>query len=193
MTFSKKASSTPYFLHIQNIMAQAGTDLGVYPTNFDKYYLIAYGILGETMDLDPNKTYDYHTAFDIKPTEVVYNVNLDVNRKKILNIAPDRRKNNSAATVKMIKNLETKLSPHTTNNVYREIFEEFYALNDASNYKIMEGISGIMISDILPHIYFPRMDTTNVLEGGLRLQNTTLSLELLVKGALLFMLLCSCG
>ena len=61
-----------------------------------------------------------------------------MNRKKILNIAPDRTKNNSAATVKMIKNLETKLSPHTTNNVYREIFEEFYALNDASNYKIME-------------------------------------------------------
>ena len=54
-------------------MAQSGIDLNTYPTNFDKYYLIAYGILGETMDLDPNKTYDYHRAFDIKPTEVVYN------------------------------------------------------------------------------------------------------------------------
>ena len=50
------------------------------------------------MDLNPNKTYDYHTAFNIIPTEVVYNVNLDMNRKKILNIAPDRSKNNSAAT-----------------------------------------------------------------------------------------------
>ena len=38
-----------------------------------------------------------------------------------------------------------------------------------------------MISGIVPHIYFPRMDTTNVLEGGLRLQNTTLSLELFSK------------
>ena len=57
------------------------------------------------------KTYDYHTAFDIKPTEVVYNVDIDMNRKKILNIAPDRNRNNSAATVKMIKDLETKLSP----------------------------------------------------------------------------------
>ena len=66
--FSKTASSTPYFLHIQNIMSQAGTDLNTYPTNFDKYYLKAYGILGETMDLDPNKTYDYQTAFDIKAT-----------------------------------------------------------------------------------------------------------------------------
>ena len=38
-----------------------------------------------------------------------------------------------------------------------------------------------MISGILPHIYFPRMDTTNVLEGGLKLHNTTLSLELFRK------------
>ena len=44
-----------------NIMVQAGSDLGVYPANFNKYYLIAYGINGETMDLDPNNTYDYVT------------------------------------------------------------------------------------------------------------------------------------
>ena len=44
------------------------------------------------------------------------------------NIAVDKTKNNSAATVKMVKDLETKLSPYTTNNVYREIFEEFYDL-----------------------------------------------------------------
>ena len=132
------------------------------------------------MDLDPNKTYDYHTAFDIKPTEVVYNVDLDMNRKKILNIAPDRTKNNSAATVKMVKDLDTKLSPYTK-NVYREIFEEFYDLSDASNYKIIIGVSGIMVSGIKPNIYFPRMDIANIWEGGLRLRNTTLSLKLFSK------------
>ena len=73
------------------------------------------------------------------------------------------------------------MSPHTKNNAYKEIFEEFYDLSDASNYKITIEILGIMISGILPHIYFPRMDTTNVLEGGLRLHNTTLSLELFSK------------
>ena len=88
-------------------------------------------------------TYDYYTAFDIKPTEVVYNVNLEMNRK-----------NNSAATVKMVKDLETKLSPHTKNNAYRKIFEEFYDLSDASNHKITIGISGIMISGILPQNLF---------------------------------------
>ena len=119
--FSKTASSLPYFLHVENIMAQAGSDLGVYPTYFDKYYLIAYGILGETIDLDPNKTHDYHTAFDIQPTKVVYNVDLDMNRKKILNIDLDQSRSNSAATVKTVKDLY----PFTKNNVYRASFEEF--------------------------------------------------------------------
>ena len=96
--------------------------------------MIAYGVFGKVSSIDHQKTYDYHTAFDIKPTEVVYNVDLDMNRKKILNIAPDKTKNNSAATVKMVKDLETKLSPHTTNNTYREIFEEFYDFSDASKY-----------------------------------------------------------
>ena len=75
-------------------MAQVGSDLEVCATNFNEYYLIAYGILGETMDLDPNKTYDYHTAFDIQPTKGVYNVDLNMNRKKILNIALDKNRGN---------------------------------------------------------------------------------------------------
>ena len=181
VTFSKTASSTPYFLHIQDVMAQSGIDLNTYPTNFNDYYLITYGILGETMDLDPNKTYDYHTAFDIKPTAVVYNVDLDMNRKKILNIAPDRTRNNLAATVKTVKNLETKLSPHTTNNAYREIFEEFYDFSNAGIYKIVQGISGIIINGLLPNIYFTNMNIANVEEGGLRIQNKPVSLELFGK------------
>ena len=104
-----------------------------------------------------------------------------MNRKKILNIAPDRTKNNSAATVRMVKDLETKLSPHATNNVYREIFKEFYDFSDAGYYKIVQGISDIMVTGILPNIYFPRMDIANIWEGGLRIQNTTLSFELFSK------------
>ena len=42
VVFSKTASSTPYFLHVENTMAQVGTDLNVYPTNFNKYYLLVY-------------------------------------------------------------------------------------------------------------------------------------------------------
>ena len=42
VVFSKTASSTPYFLDVENTMAQVGTDLNVYPTNFNKYYLLVY-------------------------------------------------------------------------------------------------------------------------------------------------------
>ncbi|MCG8405433.1 MAG: hypothetical protein MI923_09570 [Phycisphaerales bacterium] len=120
------------------------------------------------MDLNPNKTYDYHTACDITPTRVVYNVDLDMNRKKILNITPDKSRNNSAATVKMVKDLEAKLGPHTK-NVYREIFEEFYDFSDVSNYNLTLGASGITFTGINPNITFPQMNIANVQEGGLRL------------------------
>ena len=124
--------------------------------------------------IDPQKTYDYQTALDIKPTEVVYNVDVDMYRKKILNIAPDKTRNNSAATVKMVKDLETKLSPHTKNNAYREIFEEFYDLTDASIYKLAtEQPSGV--------VTFSRMNIANIQEGGLRLQNKQLNLALFSK------------
>ena len=118
-------SDTFYSLDLYVNIPQSGIDLNTYPKNWTNNWMIAYGVFGKVSSIDPQKTYDYHTAFDIKPTEVVYNVDLDMNRKKILNIAPDKTKNNSAATVKMVKELETKLSPHTTNNAYREILRNF--------------------------------------------------------------------
>ena len=65
VVFSKTASSTAYFLDVENTKAQVGSDLGVYPIRFNKYYLVPCGILSETMNLDLNKTYDYHTGFDV--------------------------------------------------------------------------------------------------------------------------------
>ena len=44
--------------------------------------MIAYGILGAVSNIDPHKVNDSHTAFDIKPTEVVYNVDINANNKK---------------------------------------------------------------------------------------------------------------
>ena len=181
VNFQKTVSVLYYSPDLYVNIPQTGIDLHNYPKNWTNNWMIAYGVFGKVSSIDPQKTYDYHTAFDIKPTEVVYNVDLDMNRKKILNIAPDRTKSNSAATAKMVKDLETKLSPYTKNNVYREIFEEFYDLSDASNYKITIGVSGIMVSGIQPNIYFPRMDIANIWEGGLRIKNTTLSLELFSK------------
>lgn len=75
----------------------------------------------------------------------------------------------------MVKDLETKLSPHTTNNAYRKIFEEFYDFSDAGTYRIVVAgqPSGIIINGLLPNITFPITDIANVWKGGLRLNNKT--------------------
>ena len=78
--------------------------------------------MGSASSIDPDKVYDYHTAFDIHPTEVVFNVDINANQKNIRNIALDRNSDNSAATVGMLK----ELIPFTTNNIYRQHFDEFY-------------------------------------------------------------------
>ena len=85
--------------------------------------------MGSVSSIDPDKVYDYHTAFDIQPTEVVFNVDINANQKNIRNIALDRNSDNSAATVGMVK----ELIPFTTNNIYRQYFDEFF--NDADKYK----------------------------------------------------------
>ena len=131
----RKTTSVPYFLHILVNIPQTGTDLAVYPRQFSGVYMIAYGIMATASNVDPDKTYDYHTAFDILPTEVKYNVNINANNKNILNIALDKNNNNSAATVGMVK----ELIPFTTNNVYRQYFEEFYDFSDADIYGLNIG------------------------------------------------------
>ena len=110
-----------FFLHILVNIPNVGNDLSVYPMQFSGVYLIAYGIMSSVSNIDPDKVYDYHTAFDIKPLEVEYNVDINANNKKILNIALDKNQNNSAATVGMVK----EFIPFTKNLVYRHYFEEF--------------------------------------------------------------------
>ena len=87
---------------------------------------------------------------------------------KILNIASDRTKNNSAATVKMVKDLETKL-------------RNFYDLSDAGIYKLQTRPSGVVFIGLLPNIYFTSMFIANVEKGGLRIQTKPISLRLFGK------------
>ena len=123
---------------------QDGTDLAVYPRQFSGVYIITHGKVGTFSNIDPDKVYDYHAAFDIKPTQVVYNVDINANNKKILNINLDRNSNNSAATVGMVK----EIHPFTTHNLYRKYFEEIYDFTDATNYKLSRTSSGIVFNNL---------------------------------------------
>ena len=87
----------------------------MYPRPFTGVNMIAYGIVGTFSNIDPDKVYDYHTAFDISPTQVVYNVNINANQKAIRNIKLERQNDNSAATVALVK----ELAPYTANALHR--------------------------------------------------------------------------
>lgn len=68
----KKTAPDPlYSLHLYADIKQNGGDLNMYPANRTKNWIIAYGVFGKTSSIDPPpKTYDYHTASDIKPAKV---------------------------------------------------------------------------------------------------------------------------
>ena len=87
VNFRKLSSGNRYFLHILVDIKKGGYNIYKYPRQFLGVYIIAYGIIGTVSNIDPDKVYDYHTTFDIKPTEVVYNVNINANRKKKLKIS----------------------------------------------------------------------------------------------------------
>ena len=129
--------------------------------------MIAYGIIGTASNIDPDKTYDYYTAFDIHPTEVVYNVDINANQKAIKNIKLDRNSDNSAATVGMVK----ELIPFTKNALYRKYFSEFYDFADADSYGINIGSSGVIINSLKPNITLPpNKDLSDIGYRGLHIK-----------------------
>ena len=169
VNFRKLSSGRRFFLHFLVNIPQTGTDLAIYPRQFSGVYMIAYGIVGTVSNLDPDKVYDYHTAFDIHPTEVEYNVDINANNKKILNIALDKNSNNSAAKVGMVN----ELIPFTTNYVYRKYFEEYYDFTDANIYGLNIGSSGVIINSLKPNIVLPNnINIANVKENGLSTNGT---------------------
>ena len=164
VNFRKLSSGNKFFLHIL-VDIQISRHIGLlYPTIFQGVYIIAYGNVGTFNNIDPDKVYDYHTAFDIKPTEVVYNVDINANQKAIKNIKLDRNSDNSAATVAMVK----ELAPHTKNALYRSYFSEFYDFANADSYGINIGSSGVIINSLKPNITLPpNKDLSEITEKGL--------------------------
>ena len=83
VNFRKLSSGYRFFLHVLVDINKRGYNISKYPRIFKGVYLVVYGIVGTVSNIDPDKVYDYHTAFDIKPTEVVYNVDINANQKKL--------------------------------------------------------------------------------------------------------------
>ena len=171
----RKLSSGRYFLYVNVNIPQAGIDLNIYPRQFTKNYLVAYGIVGTFSNVDPDKVYDYHTAFDIKPTEVTYNVDVNMNQKEIKNVKLNRQDDDSVATIALFK----ELAPYTKDALYRLYFSDVWDFSDADSYKIKASSSGIVFNKITSSSN-SEMDITdktinNIKKEGLNVNNYTLS------------------
>ena len=172
INFRKLSSGNRFFLHVSVNIPQAGTDLAVYPRQFTGVYMIAYGIVGTFGNIDPDKVYDYHTAFDISPTEVKYNVDINLNQKSIKNIKLDPNDATSAATIGQISGL-TKF---TINNLYRSLFNEFYDFSDAQIYGLNQNVIGIIINSAQPNITIPNKDLSSI-KTGLKINNYKITFQ----------------
>ena len=194
VNFKKLSTGNRFFLHFLVNIPQEGSDLAVYPRQFSGVYFVTYGIVGKVSNIDPDKVYDYHTAFDIKPTEVTFNVDINANNKKILNINLDKN-NNSAATVGMVNEINTatvgivnKNLPFIKNYVYRKYFEHFFDFSDSNYYVLNKSSIGVVFNSLASitgnsaqNITFPSKTMDNIKETGLRINNYKISFKPPVK------------
>ena len=178
VNFRKLAVGNRFFLHFLVNIPQDGTDLAIYPNQFTGVYIIAYGIVGTFSNIDPDKVYDFHTAYDIKPTEVTYNVDINANQHSIKGIKLDPNDKSSAATIGQIE----AMTKYTINNLYREIFEEIYDFTNAANYKLSSTSSGIFFNYLSSSsgnnsrdMSIPNKTIDNIKKEGLNIANYDIS------------------
>ena len=171
----RKLSFGRFFLYTTIDIPQSGIDLNVYPSKFLGNYLVAYGIVGTVSDIDPDKVYDYHTAFDIKPTEVSYNVKINANQKEIKNVKLNRQIDDSVATVGLVK----ELTPYTKDALYRLYFDDVFDFSNADSYKVNPSASGIVFNKLKSssgrELQIPDKTIDNIRKEGLNVNNYTLS------------------
>ena len=167
INFKKLTTGNKFFLHILVNIPQDGSDLAIYPSQFSGVYIIVYGIMSKVSNIDPDKVYDYHTAFDIQKTQVKYNVDINANQKAIRNIKLERGSINSAATVGMVK----ELIPFTKKYIYRKYFEDFYHFKDANSYNLNSSSSGIVITGMGDKLSIPNRTIKDAKFHSLNVKN----------------------
>ena len=70
----------------------------------------------------------------------------------------------------MSQQLVKELIPFTTNNIYRQYFEEFYDFGDANNYKqstTSTTSSGVSFNGLNPNFVFPTKNINKIEQDGL--------------------------
>ena len=67
------------------------------------------------------------------------------------------------------------LIPHIYNNLYREIFEEYYDFSDASIYGLRSGSSGVIINSFKPNITLPNKDLSIIKNDGININRYSLT------------------
>ena len=90
-------------------------------------------------------------VFRSRPAPEVVNVLDLTGYESKNNILVDEAIADSAASVKLVKDLDTKLYPYTNNQVYREIFEHFYDSREVSLLNLISQVSGVVINKINPN------------------------------------------
>ena len=149
-----KTGNNPHIVHIKVQMDQKGSDLSSYPSLYDRIYVIAYGISGFALDIDSNKVFDYHNAFNIEPTKVTYNVDIDMNNKKFLNVPFDYNTDNSVASVQMVKNVESMIYYDISRILYDRYFDDYYDLTKVEYFTFSTSSSGIVIDKFGSNLYY---------------------------------------
>lgn len=178
VSFTKNSSGRSFF-HIIVNMQEVGNDMSSYPSEFTKFYVIIYGINGAVGNIDPDRSFDYHTAFDIQPSQVVYNVGINANNNSITNLREDQN-SSSAATVGMIKELRSLNHYY----FYLPLFEEIWDFSRADNYVLTSSASSSITFNKLKSIKgnslisFPTKTFDSIKFNGLDVVNYTLDIPL---------------
>ena len=182
VSFTKNSSGRSFF-HVTVNIPDVGGDLSSYPNEFTKYYVIVYGINGAVGNIDPDKSYDYHKAFDVQSSQVVYNVPINMNNKAITNLNQDTNIS-SAATFGVVKELRDISKTY----FYRNMFDEIWDFNLADKYNFISsgasssirfGFNGLKgVKDQTKKITFPSKDLNSINEKGFAITNFNVDIPL---------------
>ena len=175
VSFTKNSSGRSFF-HVTVNMPEVGGDMSSYPSEFSKFYVIVYGINGAVGNIDPDRSYDYHTAFDVQSSQVTYNVPINMNNRAITNLNQDTS-DSSAATFGPIKELRGLHQKYLYINMFDEVWDfkisqKYDFSSSGSSSSIRFGFYALRgLVDNSKKITFPRKDLSNIKYGGLDMNN----------------------